>query len=101
MSLVSPGKSLAMKKGTFNNNEFESFFRRLLEEDTRLPAFLSMQKIADVVGPKVFVSYISKLTAEQKKIYDDLSESRARVEDRLGSDIFLRQINMMAPQGAP
>ena len=52
-----------------------------------------MQKIADVVGPKVFVSYISKLTAEQKKIYDDLSESRARVEDRLGSDIFLRQIN--------
>ena len=32
---------------------------------------------------KVFISYISKLTAEQKKIYDDLSESRARVEDRL------------------
>ena len=59
------------------------FFRRLLEEDTRLPAFLSMQKIADVVGPKVFISYISKLTAEQKKIYDDLSESRARVDDRL------------------
>ena len=58
----------------------------MLEEDTRLPAFLSMQKIADVVGPKVFVSYISKLTAEQKKIYDDLSESRARVEDRLTFD---------------
>ena len=80
-----------MKKGTFNNNEFESFFRRLLEEDTRLPSFLSMQKIADVVGPKVFVSYISKLTAEQKKIYDDLTESRARVEDRLTFDDFLRQ----------
>ena len=84
-----------------SSDPFTVFFRRLLEEDTRLPAFLSMQKIADVVGPKVFVSYISKLTAEQKKIYDDLSESRARVEDRLGSDIFLKQINMMAPQGAP
>ena len=61
----------------------------MLEEDTRLPAFLSMQKIADVVGPKVFISYISKLTAEQKKIYDDLSESRARVEDRLALNDFL------------
>ena len=38
----------------------EILFRRLLEEDTRLPAFLSMQKIADVVGPKVFISYIPK-----------------------------------------
>ena len=50
-----------------------------------------MQKIADVVGPKVFISYISKLTAEQKKIYDDLSESRARVDDRLGFILFLRE----------
>ena len=50
-----------------------------------------MQKIADVVGPKVFISYISKLTAEQKKIYDDLSESRARVDDRLGFTLFLRE----------
>ena len=50
-----------------------------------------MQKIADVVGSKVFISYISKLTAEQKKIYDDLSESRARVDDRLGFILFLRE----------
>ena len=48
-----------------------------------------MQKIADVVGSKVFISYISKLTAEQKKIYDDLSESRARVDDRLVFILFL------------
>ena len=50
-----------------------------------------MQKIADVVGPKVFISYISKLTAEQKKIYDDLSESRARVDDRLVFILLLRE----------
>ena len=55
-----------------------------------------MQKIADVVGPKVFISYISKLTAEQKKIYDDLSESRARVDDRLVFILFLRK-NSAAP----
>ena len=50
-----------------------------------------MQKIADVVGPKVFISYISKLSAEQKKIYDDLSESRARVDDRLVFILFFRE----------
>ena len=54
--------------------------RKLLEEDTRLPSFISMQKIADVVGTKTFVSYISKLTPEQKKIYDELEERRTRAE---------------------
>ena len=56
-----------------------------------------MQKIADVVGPKVFISYISKLTAEQKKIYDDLSESRARVDDRLVFIVFSSEKNSAAP----
>ena len=54
--------------------------RKLLEEDTRLPSFISMQKIADVVGTKTFGSYITKLTPEQKKIYDDLEERRTRSE---------------------
>ena len=54
--------------------------RRLLEEDTRLPAFISMQKIADVVGTKTFLSYITKLTPEQKKIYDELEDRRTRAE---------------------
>ena len=39
-----------------------------------------MQKIADVVGTKTFGSYITKLTPEQKKIYDDLEERRTRSE---------------------
>ena len=54
--------------------------RQLVDEDTRLPAYLSMQKIADVVGNKTFLSYISKLTSDQKKIYDELAESRARLD---------------------
>ena len=59
-----------------------------------------MQKIADVVGPKVFISYISKLTAEQKKIYDDLSESRVRVDDRLGFILFSQRETLLL-QGLP
>ena len=54
--------------------------RKLLEEETRLPSFISMQKIADVVGTKTFLSYISKLTPDQKKIYDELEERRTRSE---------------------
>ena len=59
-----------------------------------------MQKIADVVGSKVFISYISKLTAEQKKIYDDLSESRARVDDRLVFILFSQRKTLLL-QGLP
>ena len=43
-------------------------------EETRLPAFMAMQKIADVVGPKNFPGYLAKLTNEQRKIYEGLSE---------------------------
>jgi hypothetical protein len=43
-------------------------------EETRLPAFMAMQKIADVVGPKNFPGYLTKLTNEQRKIYEGLSE---------------------------
>ena len=65
---------------TTTNFIFITISRRLLEEDTRLPAFLSMQKIADVVGAKTFVSYISKLSPDQKKIYDELSDSRSQAD---------------------
>ena len=43
-------------------------------EETRLPAFMAMQKIGDVVGQKTFASYLSKLNNEQRKIYEGLSE---------------------------
>ena len=52
--------------------------RRLVEVDTRMAAFISMQKISDVVGTKTFGSYISKLTPDQKKIYDELEENRTK-----------------------
>ena len=50
--------------------------RRLLESDTRMAAFISLQKISDVVGTKTFNSYITKLTPDQKTVYDELEESR-------------------------
>ena len=50
-----------------------------------MAAFISMQKISDVVGAKTFVSYISKLTPDQKKIYDELEETRSK------SDVMLDQ----------
>ena len=48
--------------------------KRLQAEESRLPAFMAMQKIADSVGPKNFQIYLSKLQTEQRKIYEGLSE---------------------------
>jgi hypothetical protein len=48
--------------------------KRLLTEETRLPAFMALQKIGDAVGPKSFHLYLSKLPNEQRKIYEGLSE---------------------------
>jgi hypothetical protein len=48
--------------------------KRLQVEETRLPAFMAMQKIADIVGPKNFQTYLTKLPNEQRKIYEGLSE---------------------------
>ena len=51
--------------------------RKLVHEDTRLPAFMALQKIADVLGgPKHFHSYISRFNSEQRAIYDELSCTR-------------------------
>ena len=50
--------------------------RRLLDDDCQLAAFMSMQKIAEVVGPKQFLGYINKLTTDQKRIYDELAANR-------------------------
>ena len=48
--------------------------KRLPAEETRLPAFMAMQKIAEAVGPKNFGTYLSKLPLEQRKIYEGLAE---------------------------
>ena len=45
--------------------------RKLILEETRLPAFMSLQRLAEVVGFKQFQAYLSKLTGEQRKIYDE------------------------------
>ena len=55
--------------------------RRLVEPDTKMAAFISMMKISDVVGAKTFGSYISKLTPDQKKIFDELEENRSKSDN--------------------
>ena len=55
--------------------------RRLPEPETRMAAFISMQKISDVVGAKTYGSYITKLTPDQKKIYDELEENRSKSDN--------------------
>ncbi len=52
--------------------------RKLIPEETRLAAFMSLQRLADVVGVKQFQAYLSKLTGEQKRIYDELARSRQK-----------------------
>ena len=46
--------------------------RRLLREETRHAAFMSLQKLAEIAGPKQFQGYVDRLTVEQRTVYEEL-----------------------------
>ena len=46
--------------------------RRLTNPETQEAAFMSMQKLADIVGPKQFQGYIDRLASDQRSIYEEL-----------------------------
>ncbi len=50
--------------------------RRLLPEETRHAAFMSLQKIAETVGQAHFASYLDKIHIEERKIYEQLVFAR-------------------------
>ena len=66
-------------------------------EETRLPAYMALQKIADVLGgPKHFHSYLSRFNSEQRAIYDELScaqRTRMAPQDPINNIVVGRKLS--------
>ncbi|TRY68490.1 hypothetical protein TCAL_01388 [Tigriopus californicus] len=57
--------------------------RRLVDPEFQTEAFMSLEKIGEVLGPRQFHTYIDKFTAEQKKTYDQIVANRETAQPSL------------------
>jgi hypothetical protein len=72
-ALVFDGQNNSLRYGNKNLYILVSgVARRLLRDDTRHAAFMSMQKLAEIVGPKQFQGYVDRITVEQRTLYEQL-----------------------------